>query len=510
MATFNGKVVGGSLKLRASASTSASSPTSIPNGTSISVSTISGNQEWFSTSYGGHSGYVVAQYVAITAGGKACTVTTTSGPLNIRKSASTSATVIFTAAKGSTMRVLEGPDNGWLRVSNASGTGWGSSDFLTIDDNTGGGGGDYTIAAVVDTEKNGVGGTLNMRASASQSSSVVTTIPDGATIYVKSMSGEWLAAKYNSYTGYVMAKHVMDTAYYNDSTGSDTGGGSSTAPTVLDSVRNGKSTIRLNDTGEAVVELRKLLQGKGISVANVTSNIFDQALKNAVISFQNQYSVLGNDGIVGQCTLAVLEDDSNSTGWFVEGQKGSCRLTAGKLVLCGFTGPYVISPDHVDRLNKAINNTSFNFTSKVQIRHFLAQGRKECDSGNTMTEYIYSEGSQASYGGFYGAGFMQLTGSKNYSAFHDWLKSATGYGADSQVTAWRTATKRVANNYPMVSAAWYFSQHNTDKDINNVILEYWNSSVDTTVKKVTALVQGGTGSWEQRKSYYEKIKTVLL
>ena len=42
------------------------------------------------------------------------------------------------------------------------------------------------------------------------------------------------------------------------------------------------------------------------------------------------------------------------------------------------------------------------------------------------------------------------------------------------------------------------------------ILEYWNSSVDTTVKKVTALVQGGTGSWEQRKSYYEKIKTVLL
>lgn len=237
MATFNGKVTGGGLNLRTSPSTGASSPIQIPNNTAISVSTISDNEEWFSTSYGGYSGYVVAQYVAITADGGTCTVTTTSDSLNIRKSANTSATIVYKAAKGSTLRLLDTTSvTGWYRVSNASGTGWGSVTYLTVGSNpgdgTGGTGGttgdsDYAIRATVDTVKHGVGGTLNMRASASSGSSVVTTISNGATIYVKSMSGEWLAAKYNSYTGYVMAKFVVGTDAYNGSTGGNTGSGSS-------------------------------------------------------------------------------------------------------------------------------------------------------------------------------------------------------------------------------------------------------------------------------------------
>lgn len=209
MATFNGTVTGGALNLRESASTSATRLVQIPNGTSISVSTISGNQDWFRTSYSGNSGYVLAQYVAITADGGTCTVSTSSGSLNIRQTASTNADVVFTAAKGITLRLLDTTSvSGWYRVSNSSGTSWGSSTYLTIITNpsTSGGTEDgYTIQATVDTEKNGVGGTLNMRASASSSAGLVTTIPDGTTIYVKSLSGEWLAAKYNDYTGYVSA-----------------------------------------------------------------------------------------------------------------------------------------------------------------------------------------------------------------------------------------------------------------------------------------------------------------
>lgn len=315
MATFNGKVVGGSLKLRASASTSASSLTSIPSGTSISVSTISNNQEWFSTSYGGHSGYVVAQYVAITTGGDACTVTTSSGSLNIRKSASTGATVIFTAAKGSTMRVLESR-TGWRRVSNASGTGWGSSEFLTLAGDTGGSD-NYTIAATVDTEKNGVGGTLNMRASASPSGSVVTTIPDGATIYVKSMSGEWLAAKYNSYTGYVMAKHVMNTSYYNGSTGGDTGGdtGGGTGVNTLSwsDILAGKGSYRRESDGSAVCEgvktLQRLLKAIGYGEQNVGNIVVDgnfgSITAEAVKRFQTECGLTA-DSTVGKNTANKL------------------------------------------------------------------------------------------------------------------------------------------------------------------------------------------------------------
>ena len=308
MATFNGNVTGGGLNLRTSPSTGASCPIQIPNGTSISVSTISGNQEWFSTSYGGYSGYVMAQYVAITADGGTCTVTTTSDSLNIRKTASTGATIIFTAAKGSTLRLLDNTSvTGWFRVSNASGTGWGSSTYLTVISNPGGGttGGDYTIPATVDTEKNGVGGTLNMRSSESSNSSVVTTIPDGATIYVKSMSGEWLAAKYNNYTGYVMAKFVVGTDAYN---GSTTGGGSS------------GSTLQKGSTGSEVVTLQNRLTALRY-YCGTADGTFGQKTYLAVKYFQERNS-LSVDGVVGTNTWnklnasnAVQGVDSSIINW---------------------------------------------------------------------------------------------------------------------------------------------------------------------------------------------------
>lgn len=140
MATFNGNVVGGSLALRSNTSTGSTRLATIPNGTALTVSTISGNTEWFSTTYGGYSGYVVAEFIGITNDGGTCTVTTASGSLNIRKTPVSGATVLFTAAQYSTLRLLDYTSaSGWYRVSNNEGTGWASSDFLTIVTYPGGG-----------------------------------------------------------------------------------------------------------------------------------------------------------------------------------------------------------------------------------------------------------------------------------------------------------------------------------------------------------------------------------
>ena len=133
MATFNGYVVGGQLSLRASTSTSSTRYLYIPNGTNLNVTTISGNREWFATSYGGYNGYVVAAYIAITSDGGACTVATSSGSLNIRKKPVDNADVLFTAAQYSTVRLLEhNTVTGWYRVSNSNGTGWAKSNFLNV------------------------------------------------------------------------------------------------------------------------------------------------------------------------------------------------------------------------------------------------------------------------------------------------------------------------------------------------------------------------------------------
>lgn len=69
MASFNGRVIDGGLNLRSTCSTSSSSPIQIPNGTSIVVEIVSGQHAWFATSYGGHDGYVVAEFVAISSDG---------------------------------------------------------------------------------------------------------------------------------------------------------------------------------------------------------------------------------------------------------------------------------------------------------------------------------------------------------------------------------------------------------------------------------------------------------
>ena len=144
MANFSGKVTGGTLAFRSSPGGNAISGKSpIPNNTSLNVSTFSGtgSNEWFTTSYSGSTGYVMSRWIAITSGGvNTATISTASGPLNIRATPSSGGSVSFTVAKGATVQILQGPTSGFYRIGCSQGTGWGSAEFLTIGGSTGGGG----------------------------------------------------------------------------------------------------------------------------------------------------------------------------------------------------------------------------------------------------------------------------------------------------------------------------------------------------------------------------------
>lgn len=223
MATYSGKVIGGSLNLRQSASTTATILAPIPNSTSLSVGTYS-VRDWFSTSYSGKPGYVMARYIAVTSGGQTGTITTESGPLNIRQTPSANGTILYTAAKGSTLRVLDSTSiSGWYQVSGSNGTGWASSQYVTIGGGNGGGTTDYSIIAMVETDRFGNGGSVTMRSGEGLNYSSVTTIASGTNVYVSTLQGEWLPAKYGSYTGYIMAKFIFTSAVYNQSDADITG-----------------------------------------------------------------------------------------------------------------------------------------------------------------------------------------------------------------------------------------------------------------------------------------------
>lgn len=135
MSSFGGQVIGGTLKVRAEPSTSAAQVGSLPNGTYVNVSTFwgVGSQEWFQISYQGVTRYIMARWIKITNGNYNGEIATQSDPLRIRTLPSTTATVSFQLAKGtSIVSIDENSVQGWYRISSESGTGWGASRYISL------------------------------------------------------------------------------------------------------------------------------------------------------------------------------------------------------------------------------------------------------------------------------------------------------------------------------------------------------------------------------------------
>lgn len=147
------KTAGSSLNLRATPSSSARIVTTIPNGREVTV--YSATLSWAYVSYGSYTGYVSTSYLMYTnAAGNTPVTTPTATPVP------QTAQPVITAAPAET--------------------------------------------AAVSTS----GGSLNMRSSASTSSSIVTTIPNRKTVTVLEHGSQWSRVSYNGYTGYVMNKYL--------------------------------------------------------------------------------------------------------------------------------------------------------------------------------------------------------------------------------------------------------------------------------------------------------------
>lgn len=198
-----GKVRGGSLNLRSSASSSSTSLAMIPNNTKL-VLQDSGSNGWFKTVYNGNTGYVMARYIAVTDDGGTCTVTTSSGSLNIRQTPSSSATVLFTAAKGSTLRLLDSTSvSGWYRVSNGSGTGWAQSSYLTI---TG-----LPSASTINYDASGTTNTAAPLGYIANYESILCTIPSGTALSLLSVTQDgstWYKTSYGGNLGFIYGSYV--------------------------------------------------------------------------------------------------------------------------------------------------------------------------------------------------------------------------------------------------------------------------------------------------------------
>jgi len=223
------------LAVRKAQSTNADVLTVLANSSPVTV--LANYGSWCKIKYGSIVGYVPTSALSITGTAPdsddtavsnvdGFAVVTSSSYLNLRQSGSYSATILSTAPGGAILTVFSwGSD--WSYIQYGKLTAYAASDFLsfssdypediseTASDDTGGDSAD-AVSAIVATES----GSLNLRQKAKAGSTVLTTIPQGATVTVTQVGTTWSAVTYFGYSGYVMTTYL---SFEGDGDTGDTG-----------------------------------------------------------------------------------------------------------------------------------------------------------------------------------------------------------------------------------------------------------------------------------------------
>ena len=203
--------------LRQTASTSGTVIAQLTAGTAVTVSRDDGS--WAYVTVGGQSGYLLSGNLTYSEDTEAddssddtddsdeSTATVSVTVANLYESADESATVIMSIAMGQTV-VLVGAGDTWSAVRYEGVTGYMLTAALNMPSTNAG------TTATVATQS----GSLNMRKEASAGSSILTTIPQGATVTVTSLGTTWSAVTYGSYSGYVMTVFLSFSSEDTDDT----------------------------------------------------------------------------------------------------------------------------------------------------------------------------------------------------------------------------------------------------------------------------------------------------
>jgi cell wall-associated NlpC family hydrolase len=210
--------------------------------------------------------------------------------LNVRKSASLQADIITKLSKGTEVAKTE-TSGEWTKIQAGNSTGWVYSKYIT----------NKTYTASV-TEN------LNLRSSASISSSVITIMPKGSNVKVISGNNTWCNVEYKGKTGWVSAqfvKRVTNTANRSSSqTISKTG-------LINTTVANVRSTANIDSA--IVIKLQK---GQKVSITASEGNWYKISVNGKVgwiakslIKIQAANTSRGTD-VEREDEIEVPDDDS--------------------------------------------------------------------------------------------------------------------------------------------------------------------------------------------------------
>jgi uncharacterized protein YraI len=193
---------GDSVNLRDQPSYAGSVLTSVPEGWLVNVvdgpfTDDSDGTVWYQVVARGQTGYMLSDYLR-TPGAyvSAAAVMTTTASLNLRSGPGTSYSVLLVIPNGATVNTTGSTQNGFSQLTYNGTTGWGATQYLT-------GGSTITTATVFD-------GSLNLRSGPGTTYSVITVMPDGATVTITgALNNGFYPVTYGSTAGYASAQYLQ-------------------------------------------------------------------------------------------------------------------------------------------------------------------------------------------------------------------------------------------------------------------------------------------------------------
>jgi putative chitinase len=277
--------------------------------------------------------------------------------------------------------------------------------------------------------------------------------------------------------------------------------------------------LKLGSTGDDVVKLQQKLGVDPIGK-------FGPKTETAVKSWQSSNGLTA-DGVVGDGTWAKMfsENTVSSPSIITEPSPspsmGGLKLeklkghipdsviaqipdTASKfqintplrlahfLAQCGHeSGGFRATKENLNYSAKGLTGTFKKyFPTEAAAKPYERQPAKIANKvyGNRMGNGPESSGEGSK---FCGRGYIQLTGKENYTAFGKSINEDICSNPD-----------KVASNYALLSAAWFFSKNGLHKIADE-------GSTDTVVTKITKRVNGGTIGLADRIKHFKEYYSLL-
>ncbi|MGD9713826.1 MAG: SH3 domain-containing protein [Thermomicrobiales bacterium] len=248
-----GTVFGGGLHLRSGPGLDSPVMTTMPNGAQVTVTgqSVGG---FLSISWQGRSGWASAAYIDLPgpSASAGASATVADGPLNMRSSASTNASILKSVPDGAVVTLTGESAGGFLRGAHQGTTGWLFAAYLSGGGEAGTNAG--STASVID-------GALNLRSAASTTAAVLRVMPDGAAVTLLGSSANGFhRISYQGVTGWAWSAYLST----NGSSASSAG-----TARVIDGALNLRTSASTNSG-----VLRIMPDGASVTLLGQTSNGF--------------------------------------------------------------------------------------------------------------------------------------------------------------------------------------------------------------------------------------------